>query len=137
MKKELSHGPVYDDYESDPWESQEEEPEEQQKGQFISCPEPVSEQPSSEDSQPVSSSHPPMPTNDIQPCMSSCGAEQAFCYKFHKIFHSFYEPVNEYMEWHFLHILEPALFYLNFSPWRKDEGCNRSAVTVASSASDH
>ena len=43
-------GHVYDDYESDPWESQEEEPEEpeeKQKGQFISCPEPISEQPSS------------------------------------------------------------------------------------------
>jgi hypothetical protein len=42
--------------------------------------------------------------------MSSCGVEQAFCYKFHKIFHSFYEPVNDYMEWHFLHILEPPYF---------------------------
>jgi hypothetical protein len=59
---------------------------------------------------PVSASHPPVPTNDIQPCMSSCGAEQAFCYKFHRIFHSFYEPVNEYMEWHFLHALEPPYF---------------------------
>jgi hypothetical protein len=26
-------GPVYDDYESDPWESQEDEPEEQQEGE--------------------------------------------------------------------------------------------------------
>jgi hypothetical protein len=108
-----------------------------QKGQFISYPEPVSEQPSSEDSQPISTSHPPVPTNDIQPCMSSCGAEQAFCYKFHRICHSFYEPVNEYMEWHFLHILEPPYFISTSILWRKDEGCNCSAVTVASSASDH
>jgi hypothetical protein len=101
---------VYDDYDSDPWESQEDEPEEQQEEQFISCSNPSSEQPSSEDSQPVSSPHPPMLMIDIQPCVSSCGAEQAFCYKFHRICHSFYEPVNKYMEWHFLHALEPPYF---------------------------
>jgi hypothetical protein len=51
MMKRMSFptGHVYDDYESDPWESQEEEPEEQQKGKFISCPEPVNEKPSSEE----------------------------------------------------------------------------------------
>jgi hypothetical protein len=42
--------------------------------------------------------------------MSSCGEKQAFCYKFHRIFHSFYEPVNEYMEWNFFHALEPPYF---------------------------
>jgi hypothetical protein len=46
---------------------------EQQEGQFISCLEPGSEQPSSEVSQPASASHPPMPTKDIQPCVISCG----------------------------------------------------------------
>jgi hypothetical protein len=76
-------GPVYDDYESDPWESQEEEePEEQQKEQFISCSEPVNEQPSPEISQPVSTDHPPVPTREIQPCVSSCVAGMAACYKF-------------------------------------------------------
>jgi hypothetical protein len=38
-EKSFSTGPIYDDYESDPWESQEEEPEEleeQQKEKFIS-----------------------------------------------------------------------------------------------------
>jgi hypothetical protein len=101
--------PIYDEYESDPGESQEEE-EKEPVEQVISCPEPVNKQSSSKDSQPVSTSHPPMPTNEVQPCMSSCGAEQAFCYPFHKIFHSFYEPVNEYMEWHFLYALEPPIF---------------------------
>jgi hypothetical protein len=40
--------PVYDDYDSDPWESHEEE-EEEPEGQFISCPEPISEKPSPRD----------------------------------------------------------------------------------------
>jgi hypothetical protein len=42
--------------------------------------------------------------------MSSCGAEQDFCYILCRIFHSFYEPVSKYMEWHFLHISEPPIF---------------------------
>jgi hypothetical protein len=45
-------GLVYDDYEFDPWERHEEEKE--QHEYFISCPEPVSEKPSSEVSQPAS-----------------------------------------------------------------------------------
>jgi hypothetical protein len=81
-EKNFPTGPVYDDYESDPWESQEEEPEEQQEEQFISCSEPVREQPSPEISQPASTSHPPVPTRDIHPCVSSCVAEKAACYKF-------------------------------------------------------
>jgi hypothetical protein len=76
-------GPVYDDYESDPWErKEEEEPEEQQKGQFIPCPEPVHEQPSPEISQPTPAFHPPGPTRDIQPHVNSRVAEEAACYKF-------------------------------------------------------
>jgi hypothetical protein len=103
-------GHVYDEYESDPWESQEEEEEEledQKKGHFILCPEPVSEQPSPETIQPASAPLPPMLIRDIQPRVRICGADQAACYKFSRIFHPFYEPVSEYMEWHFLHILEP------------------------------
>jgi hypothetical protein len=77
---------------------------------FISYPKAVSEQPSSEDSQYVSSSHLPVPSNDIQPQMRSYGVEKVFCYQFHRIFHSFYEPVNEYMEWNLLHALEMTYF---------------------------
>jgi hypothetical protein len=47
---------VYDDYDSDPWESHEEE-EGKPNEQFISCPEPVSEQPPPGISQPASASH--------------------------------------------------------------------------------
>jgi hypothetical protein len=70
-------GPIYDDYESDPWERKEEEleePEEQQNGQFISCPELVSEQPSLGSSHLASTSHPPMLSRDIQQFVSSCVA---------------------------------------------------------------
>jgi hypothetical protein len=35
-------GPVYDNYDSDPWESHE-EGEEEPKESFISCPEPISQ----------------------------------------------------------------------------------------------
>jgi hypothetical protein len=55
-EKSFPTGPVYDDYESDPWESHEEE--EELEGQFISCPEPVSEKPSPGASQPASTVHP-------------------------------------------------------------------------------
>jgi hypothetical protein len=103
-------GPVYDDYDSDPWESHKEE-KEQQKGQFIACPEPVGEKPPPETSQPASTSHPPVLIRDIQPCVISCGADRAVCYKFSRVFHSFYEPVSEYMELHFLHALEPPRFF--------------------------
>jgi hypothetical protein len=77
--------PVYDDYESDPWESYGEE-EEHQKGQFVSCPDPVHEQPSPGTSQPASTVHPPVPTRDIQPCVRSCVAEKAACNKFSGVF---------------------------------------------------
>jgi hypothetical protein len=106
--------PVYDDYESDPWESYEEE-KEQQKGQFISCPEPVSEQPSSEVSQPASASHPPELAREIQQCVSSCVAEKAACYKFSGVCRLSYEPVKEYMELYFLHVLKPPSFILTSS----------------------
>jgi hypothetical protein len=51
--KSFPTGPVYDDYESDPWESHEEE-ERKQKAVYSYCPEPTSEQPLSETSQPAS-----------------------------------------------------------------------------------
>jgi hypothetical protein len=105
--------------------------------QFISCPEPVSEQPSSEVSQPASFSHPPVPTRDIQPCVSSCVTEQVACYKFSGVCRLAYEPVKEYMELYFLHVLKPAQLYPNLSIRRKAEGCNRSVVMVASSVTNH
>jgi hypothetical protein len=89
-------GSVYDEYEYDPWEIHEEE--EEPEGQFIFCPDPVSEKPSPKASQPASNDHPPMLTKYIQPCVSNCGAEWDVCYKFCGVFHSFYEPVNKYLK---------------------------------------
>jgi hypothetical protein len=85
------------------------------RSKFISCPEPVSEQPSSEVSQPASVSHPPVPTRDIQPCVSSCVTNQATCYKFSGVCRLSYEPVKEYMELYFLHVLKPPNFILTSS----------------------
>jgi hypothetical protein len=114
-EQRFSTGPVYDDYESDPWQSQgegPEEPEEKQKGLFIPCLELVSEKPLLEVNQSTSASHPPVPTRDIQPCVSSCVAETNACYEFSGVFRSAYELVKEYMELYFLHVLEPPSFIL-------------------------
>jgi hypothetical protein len=51
-----------------------------------------------------------MLARDIQQCVSSCVAEKAACCKFSIICYSFYELVNEYLEWYFLHILESPNF---------------------------
>jgi hypothetical protein len=53
-----------------------------------------------------------MSARDFQPCVSSCVAEKAVCYKFSRIFHLAYEPVKEYMEFYFLHVLKPPNFIL-------------------------
>jgi hypothetical protein len=63
--------PIYDDYESDPWESHGEE-EEESKMHFTECTEPVSEKPSPEISHPTSAIHPPVLTRDIQPHVNNC-----------------------------------------------------------------
>jgi hypothetical protein len=99
--------PIYDEYESDPRESQEEEkePEEQLSTYFI--PEPVSEQLPPEISEPTSVVHSPVLIKDIQPNVRNSVAEEAVCHQFSEIRHSFYDPVGEYMEWHVLYALEP------------------------------
>jgi hypothetical protein len=62
--------PIYDEYESDLGET---EPEEQN----ISCPEPVSEQPPPESSEPTSVvHHQPVLIRDIQPQVNNCVAER-------------------------------------------------------------
>jgi hypothetical protein len=83
--------PIYDEYESDLGESQEEEQKEPVE-HVTSCLEPA---------------HSPMQNHEVQPCKSSCGEEQACCYPFHRICHSFYDPVSEYMEWNVFYALEP------------------------------
>jgi hypothetical protein len=101
--------PIYDEYESDPGESQPEEEKEPEE-QNISCPEPVSEQPPPESNEPTSVVHQPVLIRDIQPHVNNCVAEEAVCRPFSGIRHSFYDPVSKYMEWHFLYALEPPTF---------------------------
>jgi hypothetical protein len=90
--------PIYDEYESDPGESQEEEkePEEQLSTYFI--PEPVSKQLLPDISEPMSIVHSPVLIKDIQPHVSNSVAEEAACHQFSEIRHSLYDPVGEYME---------------------------------------
>jgi hypothetical protein len=112
-KQRFPTGPIYDDYDSDPWESQEEAPEEseeQSKMQFIDYAEPVSEQPPPEISEPFSVFHSPVLIRDIRPQVNNCVAEEVVCHRFPGIGHSFDDLVNEYMEWHFPYALEPPYF---------------------------
>jgi hypothetical protein len=102
-------GPIYDDYDSEPWESQEEaseELEDQSKMQFTDCAEPFIEQPPPEINQPTSVVHPHVLTIDIQPHIHNCVAEEVVCRQFPRIGHSFNDPVSKYMEWHFPYALE-------------------------------
>jgi hypothetical protein len=112
-KQSFPTGPIYDDYNSDPWESQEEtleEPAEQSKMQFTQCVEPVSEKPPPEISEPFSVFHPPMLIRDIQPQVNNCVAEVVVFHQFLENGHSFDDPVRKYMEWHFPYALEPPYF---------------------------
>ena len=60
--------PTFDEYPN--------EEDEESKGQFISCPEPISEKPSPKTSQPASIVHSPVITRDIQPCVRSYRADR-------------------------------------------------------------
>jgi hypothetical protein len=101
--------PIYDKYKSDPGESQPEEEKEPEE-QNIFCPEPVSEQPPPESSEPTSVVHPPVLIRGIQPHVNNCVVEEAACRQFSGIGHSFYDPVSKYMEWHFLYALDLPTF---------------------------
>jgi hypothetical protein len=109
-KKNHPMVPIYDEYESNLGESQEEEkePEEQLSTYFI--PEPIGEQLPPEISEPTSVVQSHVLIKDIQPHVSNSVAEEAACHPFSEIRHSFYDPVGEYMEWHVLYALEPPYF---------------------------
>jgi hypothetical protein len=101
-------GPVYDDYESDLGESQVEEKE--PEDQYSLYSKLVSEQPPPEVIEPTSFIHSPALIRDIRPHVNNCAAEEAACHQFSENCHSFYDLVNEYMEWHFPYALEPPYF---------------------------
>jgi hypothetical protein len=101
--------PIYDEYESDLEESQQEE-EKEPEGQSALRSEPVSEQPPPEISGPTSVIHPPVVIRDIRPRVNNCVAEEAVFRQFLGNGHSFDDPVSKYMEWHFPYALEPPYF---------------------------
>jgi hypothetical protein len=95
-EQNLPGGPVYDEYESDPGESQEEEKEPEEQSAL--CSEPVSEKPPPEINEPTSVIHLPVLIRDIRPHVNNCVAEEAVCRQFPRIGHSFNDLVSEYME---------------------------------------
>jgi hypothetical protein len=94
-EQNLSGGVVYDEYKSDPGESQEEEKEPEEQSSL--CSEPISEQLPPEISEPTSVIHPPMLIRDIQPRVNNCVAKETVCRPFPRIGHSFDDPVSKYM----------------------------------------
>jgi hypothetical protein len=89
---------------------EEEEPEERLSAHFFFYPEPVSEQPPPKISELMTVVHSPVLVRDIQPHENNCVAEEATCRPFSEIFHSLYDPVSKYIEWHFPYALEPPYF---------------------------
>jgi hypothetical protein len=111
---------------------EEEEPEERLSVHFFFYPKPVSEQPPSKINEPMTVVHSPMLMRCIQPHENNCVAEEASFRQISKIFHSFYDPVSEYMEWHFPYALE--LPYFISTPACKEELKN---VTIILSRLHH
>ena len=67
----------------------------------------MSERPSPGTNHPASAIHSPALSRDIQPCVNSCGTNHGFCHQPSKFSHSLYDLVGEYMEFLFLHDLNP------------------------------
>jgi hypothetical protein len=84
-EKNLPGGPIYDEYEFDLGESQEEEKEPEEQSAF--CSEPVNEQPPPDINEPTLVIHPPVLIRDIRPCVNNCVAKEAVCCQFPGIGH--------------------------------------------------
>jgi hypothetical protein len=78
-----------------------------------------------------------MLSRDIQPGVNRCKAEHVLCHHPSGFCPMSYEPVKDYMEMHFLHVLKLPKLYLDFNIGRKAEGCNRSSFMIASSVANH
>jgi hypothetical protein len=64
------------------------------------------------DQQPALAFHSLVLATDIQLDVSSCKTEHAFYYQPSKFCHLFYDPIGEYMDLHFFHVLKPPKFIL-------------------------
>jgi hypothetical protein len=102
---------VYDNYESDTCEGHGREKEDLNV-HIISSPTLINEQMSPGISKPASILQSPVLATDIQPYVSSCKAEKVFYYQPSKFYHPFYDPIGEYMELHFLNVLNLSSFVI-------------------------
>jgi hypothetical protein len=64
------------------------------------------------DQQPTSTIQSPVLATYIQPYVSNCKEKKVFCYQPSKFYHLFSDPIEEYMELHFLHVLKPSIFFI-------------------------
>jgi hypothetical protein len=64
------------------------------------------------DQHPASTFHSLVLSIDIQPYVSICKAEHMSCYQPSRFYYLFYDPVWEYLELHFLNVLNPPKFIL-------------------------
>jgi hypothetical protein len=103
--------PVYDDYESDPWEGHEGEKEELNV-QLISCPTLVNEKISPGISQPASILYPPVHSENTKQQVSNNEVKEVISYQFSMPYYKFYDPVGLYMELSFPKALEPAKLFI-------------------------
>jgi hypothetical protein len=103
--------PVYDNYESDPWESHEGEKEELNV-QLISCPTLVNEKISPGISQPASILYPPVHSENIKQQVSNDEIKEVISYQLSVPYYKFYDPVGLYMELSFPKALEPAKLFI-------------------------
>jgi hypothetical protein len=105
--------PVYDNYESDPWEGHGREKEELNV-QLIPSPTLVNEHMSHGISNLASILYPPVRAENIKQSMSSEEIKEVNVFQFSMPYYKFYEPVGLYMELRFPKTLEPAkLFFLS------------------------
>jgi hypothetical protein len=102
---------VYDEYESDPWESHGGEKEELNV-QFISCPKPVSEKISPGISQPAFVLHPPVYSENIERRVRNNEGHEVISYQLSFPDYKFFDPVGLYMELCFPKALEPANLFI-------------------------
>jgi hypothetical protein len=102
---------VYDNYESDPWESHEGEKEELNV-QLISCPTLINEQMSLGISKPASILYPPVHAENIKQHVRNDEINEVTFYQFSMPYYKFYDPVRLYMELNFPKSLEPAKLFI-------------------------
>jgi hypothetical protein len=102
-----SLAPIYDNYESDPWESHGGEKEELNV-QLVSCPTLINEKISYGTSKPASILYPPVHARNIKQHVSNDEIKEVTFYQFSMPYYKFYDPVGLYIELNFPKAFEPT-----------------------------